>query len=533
MSHRALLLGLVCYSACASTTRNNVSGGDAGGEAGETATTNGGSGGSGLGGPSSNAGGAAATGGSSNDSGGGSGKGTDGSSTGGSSTGGAGGAPPDECERNQMMNAEGECVSECLMDSGSCDCVDNSDCDGSYYCTAGLCAKKKETGSHCDSNSECDSASCIDDVCCESACDLNCLACSSATTGLADGTCGPRASSNTRACPEENPTVCVDLDADAQNCGMCGNSCPSPGVAGATAACTEGECSAVCPPGTIGDGVNVCIPVTTIAAADKFTCGLLETGKVSCWGDTSGGIEPASAGVSNHTFTSISARFDHVCGLSDTGQVVCWGASPSTHAGPYIAVATGDYHTCAIRANRTLQCWSSDGDSVIEAAPSGTYKGIVSMNHYSCAIIAGGADDGKLRCWGDSSNYSFRAPPTDEVFTSVISGANHGCGIKPDQTIMCWGLLYYPDFPASTVFKELGNGGSTHYCGILSDDTIFCWGSDEGIGGDAASEPAGTFKSLALGGSHTCGITGGGRVVCAGNNTYGQSANQPGPFQAW
>jgi alpha-tubulin suppressor-like RCC1 family protein len=289
-------------------------------------------------------------------------------------------------------------------------------------------------------------------------------------------------------------------------------------------------CGTACPAGTLGDGLNVCIPVATIAADTKFTCGLLSTGKVSCWGDTTD-IDPVAAGVSSFVFTSISSNWDKVCGIRDNGQIVCWGSVPSTHAGPYIALAMGSNHTCAIKANQSLECWSYDGDTVTEAEPSGKYKGIAAMDHYSCAIISGGTSDGKLKCWGDSLNYS--SIPTD-VFKRVIGGANHACGIKTDGTIKCWGLLYYPQFPASTQFKTLGYGGSTHYCGILTDNSIFCWGLDGGVGGPNASIPAGSFKAVAVGTHHTCGVTTGGQVVCAGSeDTYGQGANQPGPFQGY
>ncbi len=409
-------------------------------------------------------------------------------------------------------------------------CDDHEDCDAGEYCATDTCKRKQSSGHACDSDDECRSDACRDGVCCEASCSLACQACSNDTTGLANGKCGARTGATSRACPSDEPTSCVDVESDVENCGECGNDCPSSGAAGATRTCTNGTCGFACPPGTLGDGANVCIPVSTIAAGTKFTCALLSDGKVSCWGDTSGGIAPATAGVADYVFTSLSANYDYVCGLRDTGQVVCWGGMKNTHNGPYIALSAGSEHVCAIKANQSLECWSRDSDTVTETEPTGKYKGIAAMHHYSCALIAGGADDGKLKCWGDSGNYGGRPPPTNTVFTSVIGGANHGCALKPDKNIVCFGLLYYPEFPASTAFKALGAGGSTHYCGILSDDTIFCWGSDEGIGGAAAAEPAGSFTSVALGGSHTCGVTSARRVVCAGNNTYGQSANQPGPF---
>lgn len=443
------------------------------------------------------------------------------------------------CAEASTGSADGTCAPVLAGADPECDetsltpCNEDDDCGADEYCPGETCAKKQSSGHDCGGDNECSSAACRDGVCCESSCDLDCQACSNETTSLANGKCGPRVESATQACPSDAPTSCVDLEFDLSNCGECGHDCPTPSLAGAIRTCTSGECGFACPPGTLGDGTNVCIPVSTIAAGNKFTCGLLSSGKVSCWGDTSDGIAPGPAGVGDYVFTSLSAQYNVVCGLRDTGQIVCWGASPSTHNGPYIALSTGEYHVCAIKANQTLECWSSDDDTVIETEPSGKYKGIASMNHYSCALISGGADDGKLQCWGDSPNYDFRAPPTNTVFTRIIGGANHGCAIKPDKTIVCYGLLYYPEFPASTAFKALGNGGATHYCGILSDDTIFCWGSDGGVGGPAASEPAGSFTSVVLGSNHTCGVTSANRVVCAGDNAYGQSANQPGPFLSW
>jgi hypothetical protein len=434
------------------------------------------------------------------------------------------GGTPQACPGNRTCASATACRTTCTADAH---------CISGYYCASGACVKKKTQGSSCGAANECSTAACRDSVCCESACGLACQACSNATTGLANGKCGARSGFATQGCPADNPTACVDLDGDLSNCGACGNSCPSTSIPGATRTCNNGACGTVCPAGTLGDGLNVCIPVSTIAADQQFTCGILSTGKVSCWGDTSEGIDPVGAGVSNFVFTSISASWNkRVCGIRDNGQIACWGSLPSTHTGPYIALAMGGNHACGIKANQSLDCWSTDGDTVIEAEPSGKYKGIASMDHYACAIISGGASDGKLKCWGDSFNYS-ASPPSDS-FKRVIGGANHACGIKTDDNITCWGLLYYPQFPAATKFKTLGYGGVAHYCGILTDNSIFCWGSDGGLGGPNASIPAGSFKALALGDHHTCGVTTGGQVVCAGSeDTYGQGANQPGPFQGY
>jgi hypothetical protein len=73
------------------------------------------------------------------------------------------------------------------------------------------------------------------------------MGCSTAATGMPNGTCAPRIGSTTVACPALSPTACVNTQTDAKNCGGCSNACSAGGLpAGAIPACLFGTCDAVC-----------------------------------------------------------------------------------------------------------------------------------------------------------------------------------------------------------------------------------------------------------------------------------------------
>lgn len=114
-------------------------------------------------------------------------------------------------------------------------------------------------------------------------------------------------------------------------------------------------------PASAGD-VNVGGPVTQLVAGYYFTCALLATGAVRCWGlGESGQLghastenigdneNPASAGdvEIGGTVASLAAGAEHVCALLTTGAVRCWGRGRAGVLGYGNTESIGDDETPA------------------------------------------------------------------------------------------------------------------------------------------------------------------------------------------
>lgn len=129
----------------------------------------------------------------------------------------------------------------------------------------------------------------------------------------------------------------------------------------------------------------------------------------------------------------------------------------------------------------------------------------------------------------------------DSLYISVSMGEYSGCGIKPDQSIKCWGRFVGDgssgDRYSPTAISETGKFidvavGSFHSCAITETGDMKCWGDGWdgklGTGNNAFSAvpvavaSASKFKKVSAGRNHTCAITSESKLECWGNNSVGQ-----------
>ncbi len=280
----------------------------------------------------------------------------------------------------------------------------------------------------------------------------------------------------------------------------------------------------------MGDGSNVCIPVTTVAAGQGFACGLLTDGHVKCWGNTANlGLSPSS--LNNVLFKSITAALNYACGIRDNGAAFCWGNdAPTAKSGTFYSIAAGETHVCGIKANRNLDCWGG-GDGT-DSFPTGTYKWVASGADFSCAIVQGGNLNGRGTCWGAGTQVLNNFPSTNstQTYLQLWGTGLGGWGMRSDGTISNWGqILFNP--PSDAVFKALSHGPSANRCGILSSSSLTCWGTP---GSEAIVAPSGTFKAVGMGAGFACGVKTNGSMTCWGSNDAGQAPTSvSGTFQGY
>ena len=203
-------------------------------------------------------------------------------------------------------------------------------------------------------------------------------------------------------------------------------------------------------PTSVNLGVNK--TAVSISAGLDFTCALLNTGEVSCWGDNSYGIfadgtttDSNIPVIVNHSIgdniVSITTPGYSVCALSSNGLINCWGdsyttSSPDsipTNGSILLPLETGRYavsidgtgsHTCALLDNSSISCWGVN-----------TY-GQLGNGECSSVIPSSG-------CTGTNTNspqnVDFSSVNSSGNMIAISSGSESTCSISDSYYIYCWG----------------------------------------------------------------------------------------------
>ncbi|MBL8954393.1 MAG: hypothetical protein JNK82_26685 [Myxococcaceae bacterium] len=184
----------------------------------------------------------------------------------------------------------------------------------------------------------------------------------------------------------------------------------------------------------------------TVDSGNAFSCSLTQRGRVLCWGN-------GTLGALGNGVLGVQTAPASVTGLGDVQQV-----------------ATGGDHACAVLADGAVKCWGhnvfgqlGDGSTTQRNTPVPVF------------IEAGKPLDGAVQ---------------------VALGAYHGCALKADGTLRCWGYNGY---------GALGTGNTTN--------TVYA---------SATPVLAGRAVAVSAGWYHTAVLLDDGRVQTFGYNGFGE-----------
>lgn len=321
-----------------------------------------------------------------------------------------------------------------------------------------------------------------------------------------------------------------------------------------------------------------------IAAGPGHSCILRENGAVACWGangkgqlgdgSTADRSSPVAAlGVGDAVELALGRS--HTCARRKNGAVVCWGSNDRGQLGAGIdssgsarpvmvrgltdavAIASGDDHTCAVRADSSLVCWGHNADGQLGNRSRSSWNeptpirglvdaiAVVAGSRHSCALRKSGAaicwganDKGQL---GDGTRNGHERPSAVSDLTGLQGLAAAGartCGFT-SAGVYCFGELAPGQVSprAQKVAEGSANDGVVeielglaHACLRHQSGQVRCWGQNrDGRLGDgsfeARSRPVAIglqgVRDLALGERHSCALRSDGKVSCWGDDAGG------------
>jgi alpha-tubulin suppressor-like RCC1 family protein len=204
-----------------------------------------------------------------------------------------------------------------------------------------------------------------------------------------------------------------------------------------------------------------------------FGCARKMDTSVWCWGSNDykalGVLDAGSTptpiqvhGASDQGFltniASVSARgLEHACAVDNSNQVWCWGGADEGQLGPGVAptfqarslpvnipisvsaVAVAGYTSCAIDQSGRILCWGANDLGQLGHDPASTQS---PADTPSCPITNKPCNNNPR--YIDDVLKGFFAP-----VSAIAVGGDHGCALKTDGTVWCWG---------SDAVGQLGDG---------------------------------------------------------------------------
>jgi alpha-tubulin suppressor-like RCC1 family protein len=254
---------------------------------------------------------------------------------------------------------------------------------------------------------------------------------------------------------------------------------------------------------------------TSIAAGGNSTCGTTTTG-VFCWGDmgafpqiTSPGtgvpfLITSPSGSSYNGFTSLAVGRNHACGFA-FGTVNCWGLNAQFQTGvdpSWTFALIPDNLTGALDVATFF--WGNNlPQTVARVSAQGALTCVDLLN--KTVECMGNNDNAELGNGVGPNSFMPQVVGGGMQLRGVSAGAQHACAIDANSLAECWGL---------DSRGQLGNGQPVGTFTTVQKVAVVSIDMVHGIFGTTPM----TFRALAAGAEHTCGIGTDNHIYCWGDN---------------
>jgi len=263
-------------------------------------------------------------------------------------------------------------------------------------------------------------------------------------------------------------------------------------------------------------------------------------GSITIWGTASYGLDDAPEG---DDFIAIATGDYHALALRADGTIAAWGAGTIdtgifphfgqsiTPAGnDYVAIAAGSLHSLALRSDGTLVSWGRNNYGQTGVPPGNSFVAIASGGLHSLAI----QEDGSIVAWGAGTTNTGVYPdfgqsitPAGNNYQQIAAGAAHSLAMKEDGTLIAWGRNNYgqASVPAGDDYISI-SAQNYHNLALKENGSPAAWGRNSAGQCDL---PVGySFQAISAGREHSVGLNSDGSLKAWGMNTHGQCDVPPG-----
>ena len=239
----------------------------------------------------------------------------------------------------------------------------------------------------------------------------------------------------------------------------------------------QADGTALCWGNNINGSLNVPAERTfrRISAGLNFACGLRIGGAITCWGENDAGQSSPPAG----RFDEIAVGRKHACALDD-GALICWGRNfpdgveTIQEIPPLSTIQAGADFTCGLTPDADMACWNNNPSEL--AITPGPFIALAAGLHHACAIKL----DSRVFCGEEYHAHTFhRSQPPPTKFVQIAGGWFHTCGITEISDIECWGSgvrgapgerLSAPEGKFTSI-----SIGWRNSCALSADGHAVCW----------------------------------------------------------
>ncbi|WP_141736148.1 hypothetical protein [Oligoflexus tunisiensis] len=263
-------------------------------------------------------------------------------------------------------------------------------------------------------------------------------------------------------------------------------------------------------------------PVLKVEANQWGICAYFKDERLRCLEPRSGSLVSYEELKAQHL---VSAN-GQTCSFTNSGKVTCWGDTPHytlPQSKPFPTgneLALGAAHLCHVDNGKVLCQGKNDRNQLQVPTTMGPVVSVKAAKDHSCALDK----DGKVACWGDSSALQTQVPSDLDKAKKIFTSPHLSCAILANDSLRCWGRqdLVNSQPPPETSFLDLALG-ENHACGINSEERLVCWG-DNSYGQTVPPAALTPIVSVAAGAHHTCSISEDDLVQCWGRNDATQTS---------